>query len=292
MYLKIASRTSILALEQVKEAIEYLRYKLKININYDIVGTKTLGDRVQNLEVHKLKVRGAFSSEVNKRVLRAEADIAVHSLKDLPSKLPNGLEILTVTPRIDPRDSLVAKRNVPLWPTHDSIIAAGSPRRQAFAKILFGESINIIGIRGNIDTRLRKLESGYATHVIIAEAALRRLRVERERLRLPVIPFTPAPGQGYVAIVGFPDTSLGRKILASYSEKDRLVVDAEREFLRRIGGSCGKPIGGIVWTFEKRMGFLIGTAESKEKVMWKFFPATGDSLIDAAKEAARAIGGV
>ena len=248
MELRVAARGSLLSVIQVREAMSYIAHRLGEQIKYKLVKVKTRGDIIKDKPLHGIRGGSLFEKEVDKAVLEGRADIAVHSMKDLPSKLPNGLEILAVAPRGTPNESLVpARGKEPLSlerVPRGSRIAAGSPRRKFMVKNS-NSSVEVTWIRGNIDTRLRKLDEGMADYLVVAEAALERLKIERARVVLPLEKYVPAPGQGIVAIVGLRDSSIARKLRAASHTPTRIMAEAERAFLSALGGVCGKPVGGV-----------------------------------------------
>ena len=248
MEVRVAARGSLLSLIQVREAMSYIARRLGEEVKFRIIKVKTKGDMVKGKPLHQIRGGSLFEKEVDKAVLEGRADIAVHSMKDLPSKLPNGLEILAVTPRGTPNESLVPARGrepVSLERVaRGSRIAAGSPRRRFMVKNA-NPSVGITWIRGNIDTRLKKLDGGAADYLVVAEAALERLKIERARVVLPLERYVPAPGQGIIAVVGLGDNSIARKLRASSHAPTKIMAEAERAFLAELGGACGKPVGGV-----------------------------------------------
>ncbi len=247
MHLRVATRGSKLSLEQVRIAMEFLKSRIP-ELTYEVVIVKTLGDKVQDKPLHQLGRKGVFEKEVNQAVLDGRADVAVHSMKDLPSEMASELEILAVPPREVPNESLVPRQGLePRDPDAlppGVVVAAGSPRRKAMI-INANPEVKTIIIRGNLDTRLRKLDSGAADYLLAAEAGLRRLGVNRPRVILPLIPYTPPPGQGVIAVVGLREWS-GAKILrlASHKPTEAEAV-AERVFLEKLRGGCSLPVGGV-----------------------------------------------
>ena len=247
MHLRVATRGSKLSLEQVRIAMEFLKSRIP-ELTYEVVIVKTLGDKVQDKPLHQLGRKGVFEKEVNQAVLDGRADVAVHSMKDLPSEMASELEILAVPPREVPNESLVPRQGLePRDPDAlppGVVVAAGSPRRKAMI-INANPGVKTVIVRGNLDTRLRKLDSGAADYLLAAEAGLRRLGVNRPRVILPLIPYTPPPGQGVIAVVGLREWS-GAKILrlASHKPTEAEAV-AERVFLEKLRGGCSLPVGGV-----------------------------------------------
>lgn len=258
--LRVAARPSRLSLEQVRIALEWLRREIP-NLAFEVVPVITKGDVDRSKPIYQTGLRGAFEREVDRAVLDGMADIAIHSLKDLPSKLPNGLEIVSLPPRASPFDAIVPARDRPtLAPQHlppDTRVAAGSARRKAMI-LHANPRVKVGWIRGNIDTRLRRLDEGASDYLVVAEAALERLGVSRRWIRLPVVPFTPAPGQGLIAIVA-PSESGAAKLLRGTSHPvAEAEAAAERAFLERVGGACGRPLGAVARYSEGVVNVIVG----------------------------------
>ncbi len=264
MELRIASRGSKLSLAQVEEVMGYLKNVID-SVKYKIVIVKTRGDVVLDKPLYEIGGKGLFEKEVNKAVLEGRADIAVHSMKDLPTRIHDDLEIALVPPRLDPRDSLIPKppggtiEGIP----PNSIVGTSSLRRIALLKY-YNKGIVIRDIRGNIDTRLRKLTEGRYDYLVLAEAGLRRLSIGLDRSPLPIERFPPAPGQGLLAVVALKGSRIA-KLLRKYSDKvSHSSAIAERAFLRYSGAGCNTPVGGV--TLPKGNGLLkfIGVVLSRD----------------------------
>ena len=247
MRIRVAARPSRLSVRQVEIVMEFLSRRLA-SLSYELVPVTTHGDRVRDKPLHLVGGKGLFEGEVDKAVLEGRADVAVHSMKDLPSRLPEGLSIVAVAPRGPVEDSLVPRMGLPpLRPSQlpdGTLVAAGSPRRQ-HAILLEAPGARLTWIRGNIDTRLRKLDAGAADYLLTAEAGLVRLGIERPRRRLPVVPYTPAPGQGIIAVVAPVDTSIARLLASASHRATEVEARAERSFLEALGGGCSKPVGAL-----------------------------------------------
>jgi len=243
-----AARGSRLSRAQVGIVGEYLRRATGGALSLRLLAVKTRGDMVRDRPISEIGSRGVFSGEVNRAVLRGEADIGVHSLKDLPSRLPGELEIVMVPPRGPPGDSLVPRRGLPAVPPEHlprgALVAAGSARRRNMIASSAGP-VRFTYIRGNLDTRLHRLDEGRADYLVAAEAGLRRLGLQRERYVLPVDRYVPSPGQGIIAVVA-PRGGEAHRILSGLTHKPtHLEMIAERAFLEAAGGGCGQPIGGL-----------------------------------------------
>ena len=271
MEIRVAARPSRLSLKQVEIIMDYISSRLGDGLQYEIVKTTTKGDKIRNKPLHEIGGKGLFEGEVDKLVLEGKADIAVHSLKDLPSELPNGLEVVAVAPRGPIEDSLIPRRgNNPLEPEElpaGTLVAAGSPRRK-HALLYANPKVETTWIRGNLDTRLRKLDNGAADYLIAAEAGLVRLGINRPRIILPIKPFTPAPGQGIIAIVAPSESSIARRLALATHEATHNEMLAERVFLQTLAAGCAKPVGGIARYRDGKIMFIAATFSEDGRAMW------------------------
>lgn len=232
--LRAATRGSALARWQTAHVASLLGEEV------DVVVVETTGDRRQDVPIWEMGGRGVFVKEVQAAVLEGRADIAVHSAKDLPSETPGGLAIGAVPERGDPRDALVGARLDDL--PAGARVATGSVRRRAQLAALRPD-LTFAGLRGNIDTRLRKAADFDA--VVMAVAALERLgRDEHVAEVLDVDVLLPQVAQGALAIECRADDTRSREALARIEHgPSRRAVDAERAFLAELGGGCDLPVG-------------------------------------------------
>lgn len=242
----IGTRGSKLALWQtnwVKGELERLHPGIEITI--EIISTK--GDRVQDVSLPKLgeQGKGLFTKELEDAMSEGRIDLAVHSLKDLPTELPEGLHIGAISEREDVRDALVARNGIGSFNElpQGAIIGTSSLRRQAQIKAARLD-LALLPVRGNVDTRLRKLDEGEFDAIILASAGLSRLGfAERITERLSAELVLPAVGQGALAIETRSDDERINKIVAAINHKEtRLACEAERAFLKGLGGGCLVPI--------------------------------------------------
>jgi hydroxymethylbilane synthase len=239
----IGSRGSALALAQTNWIRNQILSRFPgSDVTVKII--KTSADRDPTRSIRSGFVVGVFVKELEQALLNREIDIAVHSLKDVPTAISAGLKIAAVPEREDARDALITKNAGGLAQLPEgSLIGTGSIRRQAQILVLRPD-LKIIDIRGNIDTRLKKLRDGAYDAVILACAGLNRLGFQdriSERLDFSVM--LPAPGQGALAIEIREGDSRIEPIAAALNEQSAwIAVSAEREFLRRMGGGCNVPV--------------------------------------------------
>ncbi len=241
MIIKAAARGSRLSRAQVREVEEYIRGRIP-GAALRHIEVSTLGDKVKDKPLHLIGRIGVFEKEVNKAVLDGRADIAVHSLKDLPSTLPPGLEIVLVPPRGDPRDSIVPQPPE-TGPAPGSRIGTSSLRRMGLASIHY-PGAKVEPLRGNLDTRLRKLGEGRYDYIIVAEAGLQRIGASVPRLRLDPLIWPPAPGQGLLAVVAREDSRIAEVLRGIDHKESRAMAEAERGILSSAGSGCRAPLGG------------------------------------------------
>ncbi|HYJ14235.1 MAG TPA: hydroxymethylbilane synthase [Candidatus Limnocylindria bacterium] len=240
---RIGSRGSMLALAQtswVKQQIESCYPDLQVEMSI----IKTSGDRVIDRPIVAVSGKGVFTKEIEDALLNQTIDIAVHSMKDLPTELPDGLAIVAVPVREDARDVLVTKRSLKLADLpRGARLATGSLRRQAQLLRHRGD-LAITPIRGNVDTRLRKLDDGEADGLIMAAAGLKRIgRADRIGEYLPDEICVSAVAQGALAIEARADGGLRELLGFLHDSVAEAETVAERALLRRLSGGCHVPIG-------------------------------------------------
>lgn len=285
-HLVIGSRGSKLALTQaqiVKAELELLQPSLAIRI--EII--KTSGDTdTQPLSV--IGGKGVFTKELEQALLDGRIDLAVHSLKDLPTVIPDGLIVAAICKREDPRDALVLNRlaKVPAASFHmlpkGATVGTSSPRRLAQLKHLRNDLV-IKDLRGNVDTRLRKLDEGQYDALVLACAGLRRLGLD-DRISAPLSAgeMLPAVGQGALGIETRIDDADTIESVSKLDHKfTRLACTAERAFLRSLGGGCQLPIAAYAVVREKRIRLdgLVADPQGKQIVRERI-----SGGIDAAEE--------
>ena len=240
--LRIGSRGSQLALWQANHIAALLRGQGH-TVEIEII--KTTGDKIQDVALSRVGTKGMFTKEIEEALAANRVDLAVHSLKDLPTELPAGFELAAITKREDPRDvflSLQHKRPEDL-PQH-ARVGTSSLRRQAQLKAMRPD-LDIYPLRGNVDTRLRKLMSGEFDAIILAAAGLKRLGLQGAlRYEIPPEQMCPAAGQGALGIEIREGDTATRKCVAFLNDPDaRTATSCERVLLEKLGGGCQVPIG-------------------------------------------------
>jgi len=249
--LRIGSRGSQLALWQANHITARLRERGH-EVFVEII--HTTGDKIQDVALAKVGAKGMFTKEIEEALASGQVDLAVHSLKDLPTELSEQFEIAAVPAREDPRDTLCSTRYSSIDDLPRSArVGTSSLRREAQLKALRPDLV-VHPLRGNVDTRLRKLESGEYDAIILASAGLRRLgRTELVRQIIPVEKMCPAAGQGALGIEIRAGDAAVRDALAFLDDQaSRAETDCERALLRKLGGGCQVPIGANAeWREEK-----------------------------------------
>jgi len=242
MNLRIGSRGSQLALWQANHIAALLRGQ---GNTVEIEVIKTTGDRLQEVTFAQVGSKGMFTKEIEEALEEGRVDLAVHSLKDLPTELPAPFTLAATPPRVDPRDVLVSVNYQSLAALPQGArVGTSSQRRRAQLKALRPD-IEAIEFRGNVDTRLRKLAEGQVDAILLAAAGLDRLgKTDWVRERLPAKDFCPAAGQGSLGIETRRDDAATIEAVAFLDDVDtRFAVTVERAALAALGGGCQVPIG-------------------------------------------------
>jgi hydroxymethylbilane synthase len=233
--LTIGSRGSQLALWQARWVAARLQER-GLETRIEII--KTTGDKITSVALSKVGSKGLFTKELEEALLAGAIDLAVHSLKDMPTDLPDGLELAAIPEREDARDAMVGAKVAEL--KHGARVGTSSLRRAAQLRAARGDLV-VEPVRGNLDTRLRKLDEGHYDAIVLAAAGLRRLGWEsRITEALAVEIMCPAVGQGALAI----ETRVGSEVGGLLDHPaSRAAVTAERALLAALGGGCQVPIG-------------------------------------------------
>jgi len=276
--LVLATRRSPLALRQSEMVAATIGEKLGLEV--ELLPLVTTGDRQTKWSLEKSGGKGLFTKELEEALLDGRADLAVHSAKDMPTEMPAGLDLVAFLPRENPADILVTKQGV----NQPKVIATGSPRRRAQGSQIFPEA-QWIELRGNVETRLKKIAQGReAEATLLAAAGLNRLQISQfpglEFRALSFDEMVPAPGQGAIAVQArSEERSLFQKISNQTTEH---AVRIERSILTAFGGGCQVALGAHYSKVDDQLSFfhekcgikkfsLIGKVESdwkKELIEW------------------------
>ncbi|WP_456472629.1 hydroxymethylbilane synthase [Methanocaldococcus sp.] len=248
----IGSRGSKLALYQAKCVAEKLK-KLGYDVNLKIIKTK--GDKILNKKLSDIGI-GVFTKELDLALLNNEIDIAVHSLKDIPTVWNDELDFI-VLERDYPNDLLIAnKENI-------KIIGTSSLRRRAFLKHIY-PNVEFKLLRGNVDTRIKKLKNDEYDAIVLSEAGVRRLNIDLSDFLIIKLPILPAPGQGVIAVAYRKKDREIKKILEKINDKKTfLEIIAERTALNVFGGGCHVPFGALAKYNNKELNLRVAIAKSK-----------------------------
>lgn len=248
--LRLGTRASLLARTQSGHVADLIRQRLGVEV--ELVEISTDGDR-SAAPLAQIGGTGVFVSALREALLEGRCDLAVHSLKDLPTGAADGIALAAVPPREDPRDALVARDGLTLGELPaGSVVGTGSPRRAAQIAAL-GLGISTVGIRGNVDTRVGKVTSGEVDAVVLARAGLSRIgRLDMITETIDPIQMLPAPGQGALAVeCRASDTELIARLGASIDDpQTRGAVDAERAVLATLEAGCSAPVGALAEVVE------------------------------------------
>jgi hydroxymethylbilane synthase len=245
--LRIGTRGSPLALAQAHETRARLMAAHGLPEGAIVIEViSTSGDRIQDRPLSEAGGKGLFTKELEEALLSERIDIAVHSSKDMPTVLPGGLELSAFLPREDPRDGFIGKAAATIAELpYGATVGSSSLRRQALIRRMRPD-VAVVMFRGNVQTRLRKLDEGIVDGTILAHAGLRRLGMTHVITDLmPLDVFPPAPGQGAICVESRIGDRRAEKLLAPINHRETgLALACERAFLAALDGSCRTPIAG------------------------------------------------
>lgn len=291
MKIRVGSRGSRLALSQTQMVIEELQ-KHHPELEAEVVIIKTKGDKILNVSLEKIGDKGLFVKEIEEQLLHGKIDIAIHSMKDMPGDGTEGLVLVPVMKREDPRDVLVTKhvisslKELPSAPK----IGTGSKRRSSQAKMIWDDVV-IEPIRGNVETRIKKMLDSELDGTILAYAGINRLKLKSCEA-YKIIPFgidemIPAPSQGVLALQHRSNDSIIEDLVKDIiDEQTALEAKAERLFLKTLHGSCHLPMGAYLDLKNQQFHGIFGD-ENCEKVVMKSTDVTKDDVLEKAKEMAQ-----
>jgi hydroxymethylbilane synthase len=272
--IRIGTRDSELALWQAHTVERQLN---DLGYATEIVAVKSTGDLILDVPLYELGITGIFTKTLDVAMIRGEVDIAVHSMKDVPTALPKGIIQAAVLERANVDDILVHKGN-PDFYTDAAIIATGSLRRQAQWLNRYPHH-SITDLRGNVNTRLRKLAESVWEGAIFAKAGLERINLLPEN-NITLDWMIPAPAQGAMVVVAMEADDFCREALANLNHKPtEIATHIERQFLKKLEGGCTAPIGALVSSIDDDIRFegVLLSIDGKQKLhIEKVIPADGD----------------
>jgi len=256
--LRIGSRGSALALVQAREVQSRLAQACGLPAGrIEIKTIRTTGDTIQDRPLVEAGGKGLFTKEIEEALLAGAIDLALHSSKDMPTVLPAGLVLSAFLPREDARDAFVSRKADRLADLpRGAVVGTASPRRQALVKRLRPD-LAMVPLRGNVETRLRKIEAGDADATVLAIAGLKRLGLAAAANAIfEIDDVIPAVGQGAIGIETRADDAATRALVAKIDDPDTAIaLAAERAFLAELDGTCRTPIGGHARVNESTVRF-------------------------------------
>jgi hydroxymethylbilane synthase len=280
--IRIGTRGSPLALAQAAMVRARLAAAHGIDAErFEVIVIRTTGDMIRDRPLSEAGGKGLFTKEIEEALAAGSIDIAVHSAKDMPTALPAGLGIAAVLPREDPRDAFISRKATTLRDLpNGAVVGTASLRRQALVKRARPD-LAVINFRGNVETRLRKLDEGEVDATLLALAGLRRLGMpDAATAVLGVDEMLPAVGQGIVAIEARLDDAATLTLLKRINHADSgIALMAERAFLTVLDGSCRTPLAGHAKIDDNRIYFsgLIAKPDGSEVVETKREGAVADA---------------
>ena len=266
--IRVGTRGSRLAIAQTEIALVALR-KVHPQVRFEVIPISTKGD-VDKRPLFTLDEKGIFEKEVNEAVKQGEVDFAVHSLKDIPSDLSDDLSVACVLKRASPNDVLVTDNGQKLKDLVSGSVVGTSSLRRAVQLTKTRPDLNVRPIRGNVETRVKKVINGEYDAVILAEAGLARIGMKDVIVeRFSIRNFVPAPGQGAIAIVCRRDhTTLANMVQQIEDRRSRIAVLAERALIRKVEGGCRFPLGAVAITNDDKISLYasVFSADGKQSI--------------------------
>lgn len=286
MIIRVGTRSSPLALAQTNKVISLLQAK-NHGVEFEVVTIQTSGDKFLDQNLALIGGKGLFLKEIETAMIDGKIDIAVHSLKDVPAVMPDGLEISTFLPRDDARDAFVSPNYATLHDLPaDAKVGTSSPRRVLELQMLRSD-IEIVNLRGNINSRIQKVESGLMDACVLAYAGLERLDLQHKaRSIFTIEDMIPAVGQGIVCVEHRTSDSKVKTLLQTISdETSTLFAKIERDFMISLNGSCTAPLAAHAH-IENQVLKLHTIYHANEQTVVKQFESPVAQSLDIGKLAA------
>ncbi|MGZ4206517.1 MAG: hydroxymethylbilane synthase, partial [Actinomycetota bacterium] len=266
--LRVGTRGSALALAQA-ETIRKAVSSVITHRSFELVPITTTGDSIEG-ELPALGGKGLFVTDIQEALAGGKIDLAVHSAKDLPAKSADGIALAAIPKREDPRDALLTRTGAGLNALQPGTTIGTSSLRRKTQLLALQRGLVPTAIRGNVDTRLRKLSDGTVQALVVALAGLKRLgRADRVAEILPISIMLPAPGQGALAVECRANDKMMRGALAQLDDPiARAAFDAERSFMLSLGGDCNLPLGALAEADGERVRIrgLVGSLDGRRIV--------------------------
>lgn len=289
--LRIGTRGSLLALKQsenVKASLQSLWPDLRVELQI----IKTTGDKILDVPLAKVGGKGLFVKEIEDALLHETIDLAVHSMKDVPSLLPEGLLIGSIPKREDPRDAVISRQGDNLATLPAAATVGTSSLRRAAQVLKLRPDLQIENLRGNLDTRLRKVREGHFDAILLAAAGLLRMGWQNQITHyLDPAEFLPAIGQGAIGLeVRAADAEVRKLIAPLHHPETATAVEAERSFLKELEGGCQVPIGGYARVYGDRVELtgLVASLDGQEVFRYTRTGTWGEAA-ELGRELAREI---
>ncbi|WOV88706.1 hydroxymethylbilane synthase [Sporosarcina oncorhynchi] len=286
----VGSRRSKLALTQTNWFIDQMK-AAGAPFEFEVKEIVTKGDQIIDVMLSKVGGKGLFVKEIQQALFNKEIDFAVHSMKDMPAVLPEGLTIGCIPPRVDARDAYIANGGVKFMDLPVGAVVGTSSLRRSSQLLLLRPDLEIKWIRGNIDTRLKKMQDGEYDAILLAAAGLKRMGWSEDIVTeyMSIEDCIPAVGQGALAIeCRTDDTELLTELKKMSDDKTWNEVDAERTFLSEMDGSCQVPIAGFAKTIGDEITFTGYIATPDAKQVFKK-TVTGKNPVEVGKAVAKVL---
>ena len=287
MTLRIGTRRSALAMAQSRGIAEALE---ALGVSTELVPIVTSGDRGATAAASPAGLKGVWVEEIVRALREGEIDLAVHSAKDLPAEDEDGIALAVVPERASPLDVLVTREGEL---RAGAVVGTSSLRRQAQV-FRWRPDVLLKDLRGNVDTRLRKLAQGEVDALVLAAAGLLRLGIVPEHAApMSIAEMIPAPGQGCLGVQARADDDATRSAVAPLEHPDsRVALEAERDLMRRLGGGCALPLGALAEVRKGRVHLVaaVFTPEGAREARAEVDAATGAETVELAERELRALG--
>ncbi|QIK78638.1 hydroxymethylbilane synthase [Sphingomonas piscis] len=255
MALKLGTRGSPLALAQARKVASALESAQRWPAGYvEILPFTTSGDRIQDRPLADVGGKGLWTKELDRALIEGEVHFCVHSMKDVESERPREIHLASVRPRGDMRDRLIGANSIDELP-QGAKVGTSSPRRAAQLRSMRPD-LQIVPIRGNVETRLKKVEHGEVDATLLASAGLKRLGITGVGTAIPVETLLPAPGQAVIGIECRTDDHMVQSVLSTISNGITFAaINAERAFTRALGGTCHSPVAALAIFDDGQLNF-------------------------------------